>query len=524
MSPTKIKTNTIIKPYLILFLCTVSGYMLLSYLLDITHLDWDSGVGLIANFWLPLIAPLILVIAFLHKRIAILQTGRAYIFYISLAYSALSLALFPARKFILSAPYQLHNVQKIEEINIEKPEHFYSIKDYELQNEFGLMMPEEEGVGTKIKLINYSVSPFKSEDGYTNFKLWYAVKYEKTVKALGVSATEYNILKQSFIDSVKEEDNKIAPAKNCYFEVLPDGLDRDYFISTLYSVYNFNEQPVVIRRVCQPFSYRYLPYLLKLLAFTIIGTGIFIFTILATKLNLTNWRRYNAPDNYWMYEEPEYKVRQKSALQFFIPQYSSLVITPVLILVNLLYFIILILAGNSILYLNTAEMQAYGGNSLSSILSGQVWRLLLSSFLHSGFAHLMGNMLSLAVVGSILEPYLGRKRFLTAYILCAVMGSFNGLIWRLYAVSAGASVPIAGMYGLLLALLLSGKIDKRDRNIISIVVIISIVELILVFFSRNIDNAGHIGGFITGVLAGFTFVFISTMSGDRKTVRTRLSD
>ena len=67
----------------------------------------------------------------------------------------------------------------------------------------------------------------------------------------------------------------------------------------------------------------------------------------------------------------------------------------------------------------------------ANIFAGsEPWRMLTSAFLHSqGFLlHIVLNMYSLWIFGQVLEPLLGRLRFLAVYLLAAVGGSVGFLL------------------------------------------------------------------------------------------------
>lgn len=99
-------------------------------------------------------------------------------------------------------------------------------------------------------------------------------------------------------------------------------------------------------------------------------------------------------------------------------------------------------------------------------LSGQnfrelkVWTLLSYGFLHStaGFFHILGNMLGLFFIGRIVEPLIGRERFLLLYLAGSLLGGavylffhFNdpalGQIGQepVYQVMIGASASVMGI-------------------------------------------------------------------------------
>jgi membrane associated rhomboid family serine protease len=80
----------------------------------------------------------------------------------------------------------------------------------------------------------------------------------------------------------------------------------------------------------------------------------------------------------------------------------------------------------------------------------QIWRLITYQFLHSGFNHILFNMLGLFFLGPSLERQWGSKKFLTFYLSCGVAG---GLFYILLVktgflfpgVMVGASGAILGV-------------------------------------------------------------------------------
>ncbi len=82
------------------------------------------------------------------------------------------------------------------------------------------------------------------------------------------------------------------------------------------------------------------------------------------------------------------------------------------------------------------------------------WRpatLLTAMFLHGGLGHLLGNMLFLWLFGCMLEPGMGRSRFLGLYLASGVCGSLLFALFNLQSQVPliGASGAIAGLMGAL---------------------------------------------------------------------------
>src|SRR4051794_20619820 len=60
----------------------------------------------------------------------------------------------------------------------------------------------------------------------------------------------------------------------------------------------------------------------------------------------------------------------------------------------------------------------YGAfNIVEGIYRFQIWRFITFQFLHFDFTHLLFNMFTLYMFGTLIEQYLGRRRFLAFYLL-----------------------------------------------------------------------------------------------------------
>src|SRR5947209_10521589 len=89
-----------------------------------------------------------------------------------------------------------------------------------------------------------------------------------------------------------------------------------------------------------------------------------------------------------------------------------------------------------------------GALSRAAIAHGDYWRLVTSGFLHAGLLHLLFNMYALYVLGTLLEPAIGRLRFGVIYAVSLLAGSFGALVGvPADQVTVGASGAIVGMLG-----------------------------------------------------------------------------
>lgn len=178
--------------------------------------------------------------------------------------------------------------------------------------------------------------------------------------------------------------------------------------------------------------------------------------------------------------------------------------TPILIVLNILIFIIMVCSGIAVFEPDAASMTAWGANATIYTLGGQWWRLITSCFIHFGIIHLLLNMYALAFVGLFLEPFLGRAKFITAYLLSGIFASVISLWWHDNTVSAGASGAIFGLYGVFLALLSTNHIERTMRKGLLINIGLFVVyNLVYGSFKGGIDNAAHLGGLIAGLATGY---------------------
>ncbi len=147
---------------------------------------------------------------------------------------------------------------------------------------------------------------------------------------------------------------------------------------------------------------------------------------------------------------------------------------------------------------------------------GQIWRLLLSAFLHTDLIHIVFNMIALYQLGLFTERFFSAKKLLITYVLTAIIASLVSIavnfVTRQNPFSIGASGAIFGIMGLLLGNLL---INKRysanlplDRNQLILIILYNL----MFGFMPNVpvDNAAHIGGLVSGFLLSFFIDPIAT--------------
>ena len=117
-----------------------------------------------------------------------------------------------------------------------------------------------------------------------------------------------------------------------------------------------------------------------------------------------------------------------------------------LISINIIVFVWELIATNYFTDNHAiAEIFHNYGAIPKSVLSGDIRAILTSMFMHSGIAHIIGNMIFLFVFGDNIEDRFGRIKYLVLYLVWGVAAPFAHSV---YAVNSGAGeIPALGASG-----------------------------------------------------------------------------
>jgi rhomboid protease GluP len=151
-----------------------------------------------------------------------------------------------------------------------------------------------------------------------------------------------------------------------------------------------------------------------------------------------------------------------------------------------------------------AALIVLGAKENSLIAGGELWRLLGATFLHGNLVHLFFNSYALFALGPDCERIYGRARFLAIYLLAGIGGSVASYLFS-PAPSVGASGAIFGLMGALgLFFYLNREaFGVAGREQMQSIIAIGMINLFIGFSAPGrIDNFGHLGGLIAGLLAG----------------------
>jgi membrane associated rhomboid family serine protease len=180
------------------------------------------------------------------------------------------------------------------------------------------------------------------------------------------------------------------------------------------------------------------------------------------------------------------------------------VVTQILVAVNLAIYVAGIGAG-----LQTRDQVIYDGGLIGSafnpitqeligVANGEWYRILTSGFLHANLMHVGFNMFILYRLGQLLEPALGRSRFLLVYSVSLVGGAFGVLLIDPDHLTVGASGAVFGVMGAAVAVFRARGVNIMDSGLGMTIML----NLGLTFLVPGISIGGHVGGLVAGYVAG----------------------
>ncbi|RFA17239.1 hypothetical protein B7R21_00425 [Subtercola boreus] len=202
---------------------------------------------------------------------------------------------------------------------------------------------------------------------------------------------------------------------------------------------------------------------------------------------------------------------------------STPVVTYAIMAVTVFVFILQAIPGLGVtgaLQFAGAYVQPGAGYSVGF----EPWRMITYALVHTPFAisspftilHILFNMYSLYIFGRILEPMIGRWRFLALYVISAVGGALSVDLLN------GPGQPVIGASGAIFGLMAAFFIIARKLggNTSQLIVLV-VLNLAIGFIIPGISWQAHIGGLIAGGLVGL--IYIETRQRQRQPAQILLT-
>lgn len=178
-----------------------------------------------------------------------------------------------------------------------------------------------------------------------------------------------------------------------------------------------------------------------------------------------------------------------------------------------------LVAANVVVYLvesnRTEFFLRYADNALLVAVNDEYYRMITAAFLHGSVLHLAFNMFALYSIGSQLEEGIGSGRFLALYGLSALgCSALSHFIGEPAQFSVGASGAVFGILGAYFVVARDRGIDARQIGGLIL------INLLIGAAVPHIDNAGHVGGLLTGGALGFAYVWAERQPARRQVLAT----
>jgi membrane associated rhomboid family serine protease len=200
-------------------------------------------------------------------------------------------------------------------------------------------------------------------------------------------------------------------------------------------------------------------------------------------------------------------ARERTPVQTLRTPSDEPIATYVLIAINVLAFIGSLAGGGQVAERGGGSVIDNGALFGPEVADGEYWRLVTSGFLHAGLIHIGFNMYLLYVLGTLLEPAIGRARFIALYFTSLLGGSFGALLLDPNALTVGASGAVFGLMGGAVLIMRARGFDPMASGIPALIAL----NLLITFVIPGISIGGHLGGLVAGVVAAYVLVSI----GDR---------
>lgn len=216
-------------------------------------------------------------------------------------------------------------------------------------------------------------------------------------------------------------------------------------------------------------------------------------------------------DHLREYNEQDETVENTSQTKAEWHKRKAPVVTTVFVLINILIFILCTFTGELLYNIGAIGITEFREKQ-------EYYRIFTSLFLHWDINHLISNMIVLYYLGEVVEQNFGSVRYGILYLAAGIGGNLLSMVYEFYSgaviLSAGASGAIFGLVGALFILLIVHKGHLNEISMGRLVFMIA-YSLYSGFVGNNINNAAHIGGFLSGMAAALVYRLCGRLKTDK---------
>jgi membrane associated rhomboid family serine protease len=188
----------------------------------------------------------------------------------------------------------------------------------------------------------------------------------------------------------------------------------------------------------------------------------------------------------------------------------------VIIGLNFLLFIVTVAWGKGFFNVQGTLISAYKAHFYLGLMPAAFWErpwtIVTNMFIHAGFWHILGNMITFYFFGTFLSRLVGQGKLLLVYFAGGIVGNIFFILWGLwqmpFSMAVGASGAIFALAGVLVVMM------PRLRVFVYFILPMPLWLVVILFFglwsvpgfvSPNVAWQVHLGGLLTGLVAGYFF-------------------
>lgn len=137
--------------------------------------------------------------------------------------------------------------------------------------------------------------------------------------------------------------------------------------------------------------------------------------------------------------------------------------------------------------------------------------MFTASWLHGSIDHLIGNLLALAVAGTILERHIGTTWLAAIYLAGGIAGSIGSMVLGdPHMVGVGASGAIMALVALVFALSFHASLANHAKRLrrLSLFTLVPALAPSAAHGAQIIDVGAHFGGLLAGMGAAYVLFFL----------------
>lgn len=489
-------------PFFVIFLATLLGYSLLNWAL-LARTNLVSLPDDVVGVWLPSVVSLIVVRVLVRPRLLAQNPNRKFVNALLQSFAVVVVAIPTqmAQRYVRTATGGLTHVEAAAEIAVAPVTRYYTASRICIAYDEIMVKTISSRRGSKRQfhdLETYVVAPICSEGllRTASRKIWLGQAFHNRIDSR-LPIDQEKIVVDSLVRRAEIEFRHYDPQTYQYLEVVGRNDARRAFESALRRADQHEQLESAI--ILIPHHELFATRNRINLTWTVVAFG--VGTLVSLMLVLSPLISQEKPG--FLLRVAESDGQRHGFLKYFIPLKRSYGL-PILIDLNMLVYLLMVLAGLGLSSFRLADLIEWGANYRPA-LHGVGWlRLVASQFIHGGFAHLFNNLIALLAVGTILSNVLGSGAFIACYLIAGLVGGAATMLVHPTQASYGASSAIFGLVGILLVLLVlkDPRITSNRGWYLLLASVFLGVNVFIENLSNSVEFAGHVGGLVTGLLLG----------------------